>query len=84
MKADLIQSYFTPYGYSITCFNLAWNHNWAMVVGPGVGTALQDLSFSDSRNPANWGTPAGTRGTPLDTIDFAILKYGTLSSSGNC
>ena len=51
-----------------------------MVVGPGVGTALQDLSYSDSRNPANWGTPA----TPIDTIDFAILKYGALSSSGNC
>ncbi len=77
MKADLIQSYFTPYGYSITCFNLAWNHNWAMVVGPGVGTALQDLGYSGSRNPANWGTPASS-------IDDAISTYGTLSSSGGC
>ena len=48
-----------------------------MVVGPGVGTALRDLSYSDSRRPENWGTPAYS-------YEDAISTYGTLSRSGGC
>ena len=75
--ADTIQSYFASYGYSITCFNLSSDSNWAMVVGPGIGTALRDLGYMPSRNPGNWGTPASS-------MDDAVERYGTVSRSIGC
>ena len=71
----MVQKYFTPIGYSVTCFNLAAQNNWAMVVGPGKeGTSLKDLGFTASRDPNNWGTPA-------ETLDEAISVYGTLAET---